>query len=174
VHAFFYTPQIDSPIAATIPLIASGASPRAGCSPGMILVSLRPTGMPEICRQELDMNNLMTENDCIFCNIVAGNADARIVYKDDYVTAFHDQHPITPVHILIVPNKHIPSVNHVESEDETVLGRLVTVGRRLAVDFGLYKSGYRLAINTGPDAGQSVFHLHMHLIGGTHMPFRFE
>ena len=113
-------------------------------------------------------------DDCIFCRIIAGESPANIVYFDELVTAFHDSRPMAPVHILIVPNQHIQSVNQVESDDELVLGRLTTVARRLAGEHGLSRRGYRLIINTGPDAMQSVFHLHMHLIGGQHMPFHFR
>ncbi len=111
---------------------------------------------------------------CIFCKIAAGQAPARILYQDEQVTAFEDLHPIAPVHILIIPNQHIDSVNQAEAGHEAVLGRLVTVARQIAAGQGLQNSGYRLVINTGPDAGQSVYHLHMHLIGGRHLPFRFD
>ncbi|GAP10235.1 diadenosine tetraphosphate (Ap4A) hydrolase and other HIT family hydrolases [Bellilinea caldifistulae] len=113
-------------------------------------------------------------NDCIFCRIIAGEAPATILYADEQVTAFYDIHPITPVHILVVPNRHIESVNEVEEEDAKLLGHLVVVARHLAIANGLERRGYRLVINTGPDAGQSVFHLHLHLIGGRSMPFRFQ
>ena len=103
---------------------------------------------------------------CIFCRIIAGEAPAQIVYRDDLVTAFHDIHPVAPVHILLVPNRHIPSVNRVEAGDEDALGRLFTVARRLAAERGIAEDGYRLIVNTGRHGGQVVPHLHMHLIGG--------
>ncbi len=102
---------------------------------------------------------------CIFCRIVQGEAAARIVYQDDEVTAFHDLHPQAPVHVLIVPNRHIVGVAQVEAEDEPVLGRLFSVARRLAEELGIVE-GYRLVVNNGRGAGQSVFHLHVHLLGG--------
>ncbi len=108
--------------------------------------------------------------ECIFCRIIAGSSPAEIVYQDDQVIAFQNLHPIAPVHLLIVPIKHIESVNTSEAGDETVMGHLITVARRLAVENKINQSGYRLVVNTGPDAGQSVFHLHMHLIGGRHIP----
>ncbi len=111
---------------------------------------------------------------CPFCNIVAGQLPASLIFQDDWVTVFHDIHPITPVHILIVPNKHITSVNEIEAEDEGLLGHMTFIARQIAEQEDLAHSGYRLVINTGPDAGQSVFHLHMHLIGGRRMPFRFD
>jgi len=111
---------------------------------------------------------------CVFCQITAGAIPAALLYQDEWVTAFEDLHPIAPVHFLVVPNRHIRSVNEVEGDDEGLLGRLVTVAKRLASQKGVQENGYRLVINTGPDAGQSVFHLHLHVIGGRKMPFRFE
>ncbi|MCS7039036.1 MAG: histidine triad nucleotide-binding protein [Anaerolineae bacterium] len=108
-------------------------------------------------------------SDCIFCRIIAGEVPSETVYRDDRVTAFRDIRPVAPVHILIVPNKHIASVNEAEEADEAVLGRLLLTAKRLAVQEGIAKSGYRLIINTGPHAGQEVFHLHLHLIGGQRM-----
>ncbi|HWQ46774.1 MAG TPA: histidine triad nucleotide-binding protein [Longilinea sp.] len=111
---------------------------------------------------------------CIFCTIVEGKTTAERIYQDETVTAFKDIHPITPVHILVVPNKHINSMDDAGSEDEALIGHMTLVARQLAQQAGLQPSGYRLVINTGSDAGQSVYHLHMHLIGGRPMPFRFE
>ena len=102
---------------------------------------------------------------CIFCRIVRGEAPARIVYQDEDVTAFHDLHPRAPVHILIVPNRHIVGVAEVEPEDGALLGKLFLVARRVAEEEGVV-DGYRLVINNGRRAGQSVFHLHVHLLGG--------
>lgn len=104
-------------------------------------------------------------SECVFCRIVRGEAPAHIIYQDEAVTAFHDLHPQAPVHILIVPNRHIVGVAQVEAEDEPLLGRLFGVARRLAEEMGIVE-GYRLVINNGRGAGQSVFHLHMHLLGG--------
>ncbi len=112
--------------------------------------------------------------ECVFCQIAKRERQAAVLYQDELVTAFEDLHPIAPVHFLVVPNRHIPSVNEVTGADEDALGRLVSVARRLAHEKGVQASGYRLVINTGPDAGQSVFHLHLHVIGGRKMPFRFE
>jgi histidine triad (HIT) family protein len=109
--------------------------------------------------------------DCVFCKIIAGQAPGEIVYRDQWVTAFRDIRPLAPTHILIVPNKHLPSVNEVQAEDEPVLGRLFTVARQLAEQEGIAQSGYRLIVNTGPHSGQMVFHLHMHLLGGQRMRF---
>jgi histidine triad (HIT) family protein len=102
----------------------------------------------------------------IFSKIIAGEIPAQIVYRDDRVTAFKDINPVAPVHILIVPNVEIPSVNEVEAEHEALLGHLFVVARKIAQEQGIAASGYRLLVNSGGDAGQEVFHLHMHLIGG--------
>jgi histidine triad (HIT) family protein len=111
---------------------------------------------------------------CIFCQIIEKQSPAKIVYEDESALAFHTLNPVAPVHLLIVPRKHIPSVNDLLPEDEAVVGHLFSVGKILAEQNGIAASGYRLVINTGPHGGQSVFHLHVHLIGGRHLPFRFD
>lgn len=111
------------------------------------------------------------ETRCVFCEIVAGQAPADRLYDDERVTAFRDRRPVAPVHVLIVPNRHIASVNELEEADEPLVGHLFTVARRLAGQEGIERSGYRLILNTGPDSGQAVFHLHLHLIGGRRMRF---
>lgn len=116
----------------------------------------------------------MNSESCPFCRIAAGKLPARMIYQDDELLAFQDTHPKAPVHILIVPREHIPSVNDIEPEHVPVLGRMIQRARHLASDAGVALSGYRLVINTGPDAGQSVSHLHLHLIGGRHLSFQFD
>jgi histidine triad (HIT) family protein len=111
------------------------------------------------------------KTDCIFCRIIAGESSEGVLFQDEWVTAFHDIHPVAPVHILIVPNKHWSSLNEVSAEDETVLGRLVITAQRLAHQEGIEQTGYRLIINTGKHSGQVVNHLHMHLIGGKPMRY---
>jgi histidine triad (HIT) family protein len=110
-------------------------------------------------------------NDCIFCKIVSNDAIATIVYRDDQVTAFRDVHPVAPTHILIVPNRHIESVRKLEPEDEQLVGHIFTVARKLAEGEGISNGGYRLITNTGLNGGQTVFHLHVHLIGGQRMRY---
>ena len=102
----------------------------------------------------------------IFAKIIAGEAPADIVYQDDLVTAFKDINPAAPVHILIVPNKEIPTVNDVTPEDELMLGHMFTVAKRVAEDQGIAGSGYRLLVNCGPHGRQEIHHLHMHILGG--------
>ena len=110
-------------------------------------------------------------NSCIFCKIVSGEAKATIVYRDEQVTAFHDLNPVASTHILIVPNKHIESVGTLEAEDEPLMGHIFTVARKLASEAGIANGGFRMITNTGTDAGQTVFHLHVHLIGGRRMRY---
>lgn len=102
----------------------------------------------------------------IFSKIIAKEIPAAIVYQDDQVTAFKDISPLAPVHILIVPNIEIASVNDVEVEHEEMLGHLFSVAKLVAKEQGIAESGYRLIVNNGGDAGQEVFHLHVHLLGG--------
>ncbi len=102
----------------------------------------------------------------IFSKIVRKEIPAEIVYQDERVTAFRDISPQAPTHILIIPNKRIPTVNDASEEDETTLGRLFTVAARLAEQEGIADDGYRLIVNCNRHGGQEVFHLHMHLLGG--------
>ena len=102
----------------------------------------------------------------IFSKIVDGEVDADIVYQDDLVTAFRDINPAASTHILIVPNKEIPTVNDLTDEDEQVAGRIFLVAKKLAQEEGIAEEGYRLIVNCNDHGGQEVYHLHMHLIGG--------
>ncbi len=104
--------------------------------------------------------------DCIFCKIVAGQAPGDIVYRDDEITAFRDIHPVAPVHILIVPNRHIGQLSTVDERDAELIGRMILVAPQIAAQEGILHSGYRLLTNQGRDAGQIIEHLHWHLIGG--------
>jgi len=108
--------------------------------------------------------------DCIFCRIVSGQTEADILYRDEQLTAFWDHRPAAPVHILLVPNKHISSVNEIEPQDAELLGRLILKARDLAREQGVDERGYRLVINVGLEGGQSVYHLHLHLIAGRRLP----
>ena len=108
---------------------------------------------------------------CIFCKIINNETKATILFRDDQVTAFRDSRPAAPTHILIVPNKHIESVNSLMPEDEALVGHLFVVARQLAAQEGIAESGYRLIVNTGANAGQAVFHLHLHLLGGARMKY---
>lgn len=107
-------------------------------------------------------------SDCLFCKIAAKQIPAKIVYEDPEVFAFEDIGPQAPTHLLICPRKHIVSLDDVTRADEAVLGRLQLVAAKLAKERNL-SEGYRTVINTGPHAGQSVLHLHLHLLGGRSM-----
>ena len=102
----------------------------------------------------------------IFSKIIRREVKSDIVYQDELVTAFRDIHPQAPVHILIVPNKLIPTVDDVTPEDEQMLGRMFTVAARVARQEGIAERGYRLLVNCRDDGGQEVYHLHMHILGG--------
>jgi histidine triad (HIT) family protein len=105
------------------------------------------------------------DSNCLFCRIVERKAAAKIVFEDDAVVAFEDIHPQSPAHVLIVPRKHLESLKDAAPEDEPLLGHLFMVAARLARERKLEK-GYRTVINNGSWAGQSVYHLHVHLLGG--------
>ena len=104
--------------------------------------------------------------DCLFCGIANGDIPGDIVYRDESVLAFRDIDPKAPVHLLIIPRKHITGVDKLEAEDGETMGHAMTLARRLAAEHGVSESGFRLVVNTGPDAAQSVQHIHLHLLGG--------
>lgn len=104
--------------------------------------------------------------DCLFCRIAAGSVAADIVHQDDLVVAFRDINPKAPTHVLLIPRRHIPSAAELSANDAEMLGRLFSVAAQVARDEGVAERGYRLVSNVGTGAGQSVFHLHFHLLGG--------
>ena len=103
---------------------------------------------------------------CLFCRIVAGEVPADIVHQDERCVAFRDINPQAPVHVLVIPRDHTESLDEATQRDEALLGHLLRVAARVANEQGLSESGYRTIINTGAGAGQSVFHLHVHVLGG--------
>jgi len=104
--------------------------------------------------------------DCLFCNIVNGEIPANIIYRDDYVVAFDDLHPQAPQHKLLVPHKHLATLNEAHPEDNELIGHLIQTAKMLAKQLDLADDGYRLVLNCNANAGQTVFHLHLHLLGG--------
>ena len=106
---------------------------------------------------------------CVFCQIVAGERPATIVYEDERAVAFRDINPQAPTHILVVPREHIEGPADVGVDNETTIGHLVAVAARVAADEGISAGGYRLVLNQGRNGGQAVFHLHLHLLGGRRM-----
>jgi len=104
--------------------------------------------------------------DCIFCRIIAGQVATKLVYQDDTSVAFDDMYPKAPVHVLVVPRRHIPRLLDAGEEDEKLLGHLLTVANKISRDRGVAEPGYRICINVNRGAGQVVFHLHLHVMGG--------
>lgn len=108
-------------------------------------------------------------SDCLFCKIARGEIPSRKVYEDDEVYAFHDIHPVAPVHFMLIPKSHLDSLAQAEQQHAALLGKMMTLAPRLAVEQGL-SNGFRTVINTGKGGGQEVFHLHIHIIGGGNIP----
>lgn len=112
---------------------------------------------------------MITDPDCIFCKIVAGEIPSDKVHEDDVVTAFRDINPVAPTHILIVPKEHIPDNNAFTKENEPIAGHMFSIVRKLAEQESIAENGYRLIMNTGKHGHQEVMHIHLHLIGGQSM-----
>ncbi len=106
---------------------------------------------------------------CLFCRIIAGEVPSTRVYSDDHVYAFHDINPAAPSHILVIPRKHLGSVYDAGAEDEALMGKLLLAANRIAAEQGLGETGFRYVINTGDEGGQTVHHLHLHILGGRQM-----
>lgn len=109
----------------------------------------------------------MNMNNCPFCQIVDRQLPANILYEDDQAIAIADLHPLAKVHILIIPKMHIASMNELLPEQSILLGQLLLTARKIAFEQGIGEDGYRLAINTNANGGQTIFHLHIHLLGGS-------
>ena len=108
-------------------------------------------------------------DDCLFCKIIAGEIPSNKVYSDDNVYAFHDINAAAPIHILIIPKKHLSGVTDANAEDQALLGNLLLKGNEIARQQGLDEAGFRYVINNGREGGQTVAHLHLHLLGGRSM-----
>lgn len=108
----------------------------------------------------------VSNDDCLFCKIVNGDIPADIVYEIDSVVAFRDINPKAPTHVLIIPRHHIATINDIEPEDQDAVGALFSAARSIAADAGLADSGYRVVMNCNEAAGQTVFHIHLHFLGG--------
>ncbi|MCC6175494.1 MAG: histidine triad nucleotide-binding protein [Chloroflexi bacterium] len=105
-------------------------------------------------------------NECLFCRIVAGAIPSNVVWRDETIVAFRDIEPQAPVHVLVVPTEHIPSTNDLDDGHDGLVGRLLRTAAQIARQEGIAEGGYRLVVNTGPNAQQSVPHLHVHILGG--------
>jgi len=106
---------------------------------------------------------------CLFCNIVEKKTPAQIIHENDHVVAFKDIRPVAPTHALVIPKRHVTGIHDAKAEDAALLGQILLAARDVAEKLGLEAGGYRLVINQGPDAGQSVFHVHCHVLGGRAM-----
>ncbi|HYW92766.1 MAG TPA: histidine triad nucleotide-binding protein [Gammaproteobacteria bacterium] len=104
--------------------------------------------------------------DCIFCDIVSGDVPSDIVYENEYIVAFRDINPQAPVHVLVIPRRHVDNINALTAEDADMVGRLYLAARDVARQEGLAERGYRTVMNCNHEAGQTVFHLHLHVLGG--------
>jgi histidine triad (HIT) family protein len=107
--------------------------------------------------------------DCVFCKIAEKKIPAKIIHEDDLAVAFEDINPQAPAHTLIIPRKHISTALEIAQEDHVLIGHLFQVGAKIAQDKGIAEKGFRLVMNTNADAGQTVFHIHLHLLGGRAM-----
>ena len=105
-------------------------------------------------------------DDCVFCKIIKGEIPSEKVYEDEDVIAFKDINPVTPIHILVIPKKHIESLAHMQKEDEAIVGKIYGVINKIAEEKGFKENGYRVIVNCGKDAGQEVMHLHFHILAG--------
>jgi histidine triad (HIT) family protein len=103
---------------------------------------------------------------CIFCQVAAHEKPAKVLYEDELSLAIQDINPKAPVHILVIPRKHISSLNEDLEDEKTLLGHLLTIARRMAKEQGIDATGYRTVINTNAEAGQTIYHLHIHILGG--------
>lgn len=108
----------------------------------------------------------MSDPQCLFCKIAGGEIPAKVIYQDDDVVSFEDINPQAPVHLLVISRTHIPSLDALDETQESTVGRVVRIAAELARARGLAADGYRLVVNCGPGAGQTVYHLHVHLLGG--------
>ena len=108
-------------------------------------------------------------SECLFCRIISKKIPAKIIYEDDAVTAFEDVNPQAPVHTLIVPKKHISTTLDIAQDDHGLIGKMFQVANEIAMGKGISERGFRLVMNTNPEAGQSVYHIHLHLLGGRPM-----
>lgn len=115
---------------------------------------------------EISRREEKTMEDCIFCKIIKGEIPANKVYEDEEVLAFHDINPAAPIHILVIPKKHIAMLTELTQEDEALIGKIYTTINKIAKQEGFEKQGYRVIANCGRDSGQEVMHIHFHILGG--------
>lgn len=105
-------------------------------------------------------------SDCLFCRIIEKKIPAKIVFEDDLCLAFEDVNPQAPVHTLVIPKKHLPTLLDLKEEDESLMGHLIAIANKIAKDKGIAERGFRLVANCNPESGQTVYHIHLHVLGG--------
>ena len=108
----------------------------------------------------------MANENCLFCKILSGDIPAELVYESETAVAFRDINPQAPTHVLVIPRKHISTINDIEADDEAIIGSLYTAAREIAAQEGIAEDGYRAVMNCNEGAGQTVFHIHLHVVGG--------
>jgi len=108
-------------------------------------------------------------SDCVFCKIIEKKIPSRIIYEDDHALAFEDINPQAPIHTLVIPKKHIPTLLDIKDEDNNLIGHMFKVANKVAKDKGIAERGFRVVTNCNPESGQSVYHIHFHILGGRHM-----
>jgi len=108
----------------------------------------------------------MSNDNCLFCKILDGEIPADLVYESETAVAFRDINPQAPTHVLVIPRKHISTINHIDRDDEAIIGSLYTAAREIAAEEGIADAGYRAVMNCNEGAGQTVFHIHLHVLGG--------
>ena len=108
-------------------------------------------------------------SDCLFCKIVTGDIQSEKVFENDHVIGFQDLNPQAPTHVLVIPKKHVSTINDLQDEDKALVGEMYMAARQIAADQGLAEKGYRTVMNCNEEAGQTVFHIHLHLLGGRRM-----
>lgn len=118
------------------------------------------------------MNAEQKDPDCIFCKIADRELPSALLYEDEDIVVFPDIKPITPVHLLVIPRKHITSLAEMDDEDTPLVGKMTKVANQVAREHGIAENGYRITINSGADSGQIIFHLHMHLMGGRRLDWK--
>ena len=111
--------------------------------------------------------------DCLFCKIIKGEIPCNKVYEDDDILAFYDIKPVAPVHILVIPKKHIASVAHLQKEDEALVGKIYSVVNKIAEEKGFKEKGFKVIVNCGEDGGQEVMHIHFHILAGENLRNKF-
>jgi histidine triad (HIT) family protein len=119
--------------------------------------------------RKLNEKGKASMDDCLFCKIASGKIPANLVLEDDVLLAFHDIRPQAPSHLLIIPRRHIATINDCQAQDAELLGRMILAAKSLAKTFGLSEPGYRLVFNINSGGGQEIYHIHLHLLGGRQM-----